>query len=129
MQNKVFLGGTCANSTWREELIPMLKIEYFNPIVEDWTEECIAIEEEQKNYKCNIHLYIITSAMEGVYSIAEAVESTFNKYATVYFQVMPEGFTKGQLKSLKATCDLLQRNGTVAFISDELTTISDILNL
>ena len=27
---KVFLGGTCNGSTWREELIPMLKVPYFN---------------------------------------------------------------------------------------------------
>ena len=34
MNNKVFLGGTCNNSTWRDELIPQLKIDYFNPVVE-----------------------------------------------------------------------------------------------
>jgi hypothetical protein len=33
---KVFLGGTCNESTWREKLIPMLKIDYFNPVVKDW---------------------------------------------------------------------------------------------
>lgn len=41
--NRVFLGGTCADTTWRSELIPLLedkKIEYFNPVVEDWTPEC-----------------------------------------------------------------------------------------
>ena len=38
-----FLGGTCAETTWRNELMPLLDdkgIEYFNPVVEDWTEEC-----------------------------------------------------------------------------------------
>lgn len=30
---KVFLGGTCNNSTWREELKPLLKIDYFDPVV------------------------------------------------------------------------------------------------
>ena len=45
---KVFLGGTCAESKWREKLIPLLKCEYFNPVVEDWTPECQKIEEEQK---------------------------------------------------------------------------------
>ena len=37
---KVFLGGTCNNSKWRDKLIPMLNIDYFNPVVDDWTEEC-----------------------------------------------------------------------------------------
>ena len=35
---KVFLGGTCNESTWRDELMPLLKnegVEYFNPVVED----------------------------------------------------------------------------------------------
>ena len=36
---KVFLGGTCNGSTWREELIPILEINYFNPVVSDWTPE------------------------------------------------------------------------------------------
>lgn len=38
--SKVFLGGTCANTTWREELIKLIKgISYFNPVVDDWTLE------------------------------------------------------------------------------------------
>ena len=43
MKNKkIFLGGTCSNSTWRKDLIPLLKennIDYFNPMKENWTEE------------------------------------------------------------------------------------------
>lgn len=38
------LGGTCNESQWREELIPMLSIDYFNPVVPDWTQECMAEE-------------------------------------------------------------------------------------
>ena len=30
---KVFLGGTCSGRKWRDELIPLLKCEYYNPIV------------------------------------------------------------------------------------------------
>jgi hypothetical protein len=38
MIGKVFLGGTCNESTWRTELIGMLNgIDYFNPVVDDWT--------------------------------------------------------------------------------------------
>ncbi len=51
---KVFLGGTCNKTTWREELIPLLTIDYFNPVVKDWTPECQEIEKQQKEL-CNIH--------------------------------------------------------------------------
>lgn len=34
---KVFLGGTCNGSKWREELIPLLQVGYFNPVVDEWT--------------------------------------------------------------------------------------------
>lgn len=70
----MFLGGTCNNSTWRDELIPMLTIDYFNPVVEDWTEECIAEEIKQRE-ECDYCLYVITSAA-SVYSIAEVVDDS-----------------------------------------------------
>lgn len=39
MTNKVFLGGTCAETTWRDKIIDKLSenIEYFNPVVKNWT--------------------------------------------------------------------------------------------
>lgn len=36
---RVFLGGTCNDSTWRDNLIQQLEIDYFNPVVPDWTED------------------------------------------------------------------------------------------
>lgn len=36
---KVFLGGTCAGWKWRDELQPLLKCDYYNPIVKNWNEE------------------------------------------------------------------------------------------
>ena len=112
-----FIGGTCAETTWRDELIPMLEeanIDYFNPVVKDWTPECQAIEEDEKNNKCNVHLYMITPEMQGVYSIAEIINSCWQAivYGTtvnkVYFYVLDpnDQFTKGQIKSLNATIRL-----------------------
>ena len=37
--NRIFLGGTCAETTWRDELIEQLEVDYFNPVVKNWTEE------------------------------------------------------------------------------------------
>lgn len=36
---KVFLGGTCAGWKWRDELQLLLKCDYYNPIVKNWSEE------------------------------------------------------------------------------------------
>jgi len=108
MSNKVFLGGTCNESTWRDELIPYLEVEYFNPVVEDWTPGCQKNEEFEKKFKCNIHLYVITKEMTGVFSIAEAIESVMTCDKTCILQVIPYGFGKGQLRSLQAVCDMVK---------------------
>jgi len=73
--SRVFLGGTCNNSVWREKLIPMLNIDYFNPVVENWTEECM-IEERRQRETCDYCLYVITTSMSGVYSIAEVIDDS-----------------------------------------------------
>ena len=75
MSMKIFLGGTCNGTTWRDELIPYLPCDYFNPVVEDWTPECIERENLEKDHKCDIHLYIITPEMKGIYSIVEMMNS------------------------------------------------------
>lgn len=117
--HRIFLGGTMNHSTWRDELIAMLPsdIEYFNPVVSDWTEECIAIENEEKEIKCDIHLYVITPKMTGVYSIAEAVESAFTLGKLAIFCVLNNdeypGFSVGQLKSLDAVGKLVERHSGV----------------
>ena len=77
--NKVFLGGTCADTTWRDELIPKLKVDYFNPVVEDWTPEDQQKEYDEKEKYCNIHFYCLTKEMKGVFSVAEAVDSVYQK--------------------------------------------------
>ena len=112
--NRIFLGGTCADTTWRDELIEKLKnydCEWFNPVVKNWTEECQAIEEDEKNNKCNVHLYVITPQMIGVYSIAEIINSCWQAqlYGTfvnkVVFFVLGD-WNKGQIKSFNATMRL-----------------------
>lgn len=110
---KVFLGGTCGEFDWRPKLIEDIKgkVSYFNPVVEDWTKECQEEEERQKKI-CDVHLYVITPEMKGVFSIAEAVESAMTKNKTVLFHVATDpidgkSFTPSQLKSLRAVENLL----------------------
>ena len=51
MENRIFLGGTCNETTWRDEVIEKLKINYFNPIVKNWTPKDIEIENNEKESK------------------------------------------------------------------------------
>ena len=77
---KIFLGGTCAESNWRDQLIPVLDkkgYNYFNPVVKDWTAEAQIREEQEKNDVCDSHLYILTPEMKGVYSVAEIIDSAW----------------------------------------------------
>lgn len=126
--SKVFLGGTCNKSTWRNVLTDMLTIEYFNPVVEDWNEECQAIEIDEKENKCDVHLYVITKEMKGVFSIAEAVDSVHNEKVKTIFQVAPHGFDKAELKSLQAVIDLINSRGGIAYMDDTLNKTADLLN-
>lgn len=128
-KNKIFLGGTCAETTWRNELINKLNsIPYFNPVVEDWTPECQAIEVQEKEFECNIHFYCITKEMQGVFSIAEVVDSVHNKFKRTILHVIPDGFEKGQIKSLQAVVDLVNSRGGIAYIDNDLSRSARVLN-
>jgi hypothetical protein len=128
MEEKIFLGGTCNNSTWRDKLIPILQAEYFNPVVKDWTPECQEEEYKQKEEICRIHFYCITKEMTGVFSIAEVVDSVNNEEKLTYLQVMPDGFDDKQLKSLRAVVDLVRKRGGIAYMDNDITRGARLLN-
>jgi len=115
MQNKkVFLGGTCNESLWREELIPQLKINYFNPVVKDWTPECME-EEIKQRQECDFCLYVITPRMTGVYSIAEVVDDSNKRPEKTVFCFLSKDedriFDLGQIKSLTQVGKMVASNG------------------
>ncbi len=113
---KVFLGGTCNESMWRERIIPMLEVEFYNPVVEDWTPECMQ-EEVRQREECDILLYVITPKMIGVYAIAEVVDDSNKRPSQTVFVCLREDdddkFSNGQLKSLGAVAGMVGRNGAV----------------
>ena len=120
---KVFLGGTCNESLWRKELIRLLEIDYFNPVVDDWTEECMA-EEIRQRESCDYVLYVLTPLMTGVYAIAEAVDDSNKRPKKTLFcylekDMNSEGkfpvFSKGQLKSLGQVRNMIKKNGANVF--------------
>lgn len=113
---KVFLGGTWNESTWRQELIPLLTIDYFNPIVENWTPECQA-EEIRQRQMCDFVIYTITKEMTGVYSIAEVVDDSNKRPNKTILCILEDGFTASQAKSLKAVANMVKQNGGQVFYS------------
>jgi hypothetical protein len=117
---KVFLGGTCNGSLWRQELINLLEIDYFNPVCSNWTSERVLYEQQQKEL-CDFCLYVITPKMSGVYAIAEAIDSS-NKYPkrTIFVILDHDGgyaFDTPKLRSLNRVADMVQRNGGLFFNS------------
>lgn len=117
---RVFLGGTCNGSNWRERLIPLLtNTDYFNPVVPNWTEECFQ-EELRQRETCDYCLYVITPKMTGVYSIAEVVDDSNKRPKKCVFAFLYEDegvtFDKHQIKSLLKVGEMVQKNGGV-FIS------------
>ena len=128
-KTKVFLGGTCNNSTWRDKLIPLLKIDYFNPVVDDWTPEC-QDEEIRQRELCDYCLYTITPKMTGVYSIAEVVDDSNKRPEKTILCVLDEDdeniFSESQIKSLKQVKEMVKNNGANVFYS--LEDIASFLN-
>lgn len=115
---KVFLGGTCNGSNWRNLIIPMLNIDFFNPVVEDWTPDCMAEEIKQRE-ECDFCLYTITPKMTGVYSVAEVVDDSNKRpEKTVFVRLRNDGqamFDEGQWKSLGALTKMIKDNGGAVF--------------
>jgi len=123
---KIFLGGTCNESTWRDELIPKLKINYFNPVVDNWTQECMKKEIEERE-KADFCLYTITPKMTGVYSIAEVIDDSNKKpEKTILALFINDGgiiFSDSQWHSLQAVAKMVLTNGGKVFY-----TLEDIAN-
>lgn len=131
---KVFLGGTCNESTWRDRLICHLDVDYFNPVVPDWTEECMA-EEIRQRESCDFVLYVITPFMTGTYAIAEAVDDSNKRPEKTLFCFLDcdmnesgnrKVFSAGQVKSLKQVRKMVESNGATVFST--LVQIGNYLN-
>lgn len=128
-KTKVFLGGTCNGSLWREELIPQLTVDYFNPVVANWTPECQAEEIKQRE-TCDFCLYVLTPKMTGVYSVAEVVDDSNKRPSkTVMCVITKDGeaeFTPHQIKSLTQTGKMVVANGGKSF--NTLAEVAAFLN-
>ena len=113
---RVFLGGTCNGSTWRQKLIPMIegKVSYFDPVVPVWDDEAYKrelVERENADYV----VYTITPAMVGVYSIAEVVDDSNKRPQKTVLCILGEEDGKGWdmpiRNSLTAVYKMVKANG------------------
>ncbi|KZN44172.1 TIR domain-containing protein [Pseudoalteromonas luteoviolacea] len=112
----VFLGGTCNQSTWRNKLIPNLAVDYFNPVVEHWDEQCYERELIARE-TADFCLFVITPKIEGLFALAEVVDTSYKRTdRTIYCYLEEDGdesFTTQQLTVLEDIGDLVERNGAV----------------
>jgi len=69
----VYLGGTNNDSQWRKEIIPLLKVNYFDPTDVDQNKK-----EQEQIEASDYYLFVITPKMKGffkIYPIEELLES------------------------------------------------------
>lgn len=130
MTKKVFLGGTCSDSLWREEIKPLLKIDFFDPVCDgEWTQEAY-LRELHERETSDFVMYVVTPKMGGVYSIAEVIDDSNKRPEKTLFCYLPtddgDVFTKAELKSLKAVAKLVMKNGGKVF--DNLIEMVEYLN-
>lgn len=124
----VFLGGTCGTSTWRKELIPLLRDEvpYFDPQLGpgEWNDEAAKAEDACKT-QANLNVFVITGDSLGTYSGWEICEEAHRAPEKLVFCTvgqLPENQVKGLEKIKK---QLLKLGATVC---NSLEEIADVVN-
>lgn len=92
---RIFLGGACGSTTWRQALIPVLEskgIEYYNPQVPDgtWHAGLMAEELYEKEVMCDTLLFVIGSETRGIASMVEAAYYAGTKNVLLVIEPYPE---------------------------------------
>jgi Nucleoside 2-deoxyribosyltransferase like len=123
---KVFLGGTCNGSLWRNEVIKDLKISFYNPMQEEWTPAMMEEEIKQRT-ECDFCLYVLTPKMEGFFAVAEIVDDSNKRPGKTIFCFLDEDegktFSAVQKKSLTQVAKMVKANGAMYFQN-----LSDVVN-
>ena len=91
--NATFLGGTCATSTWRSQLIPLLgdNVPYFDPQLGpgEWNDEAAALEDACKA-EAKVMVFVITPEGLGTYSGWEIHETAASVPERMIFAAIGE---------------------------------------
>ena len=95
---KVFLGGTCMGTDWREYVKERIHCDYFDPHVKDreWTEDDHANELDERKHVCTHTVYVISPAGVGLYGVAEAVEDSILNPSTTLVCFLKEGHVSNE---------------------------------
>lgn len=111
----------------------VLKCDYYNPIVKNWSEED-RLREVHERETSDYVLYGITNGIKGVYSIAEVVDDSNKRpektiFLNLYKTYERSGESKQMTHSLKAVENMLKANGVVVFSGEKaLLEVADYLN-
>ena len=117
---KVFLAGTSDGSKWRDQLIPKLKIEFFNPVIENMDADDFEKVIHEREH-CDYCLYVITPMMKNFFPIPEVVDDSNRRPDKTLYCYLSEdegkAFTPHQIKSLQAVGKMINTNGGIWFKS------------
>ncbi|WP_020528397.1 TIR domain-containing protein [Flexithrix dorotheae] len=126
---KVFLGGTVNGSKWRDSLISDLKIDFFNPVVDDWNEEAYKRELYERQH-CDFCLYVLTPKITGFYALAEVTDDSFKRPdRTIFCYLAKDGkdkFDQEQINAMEALGKRVEENGGIWYHS--LNEVANFLN-
>ena len=136
----VYLGGTCGESNWREDVaIPLMKregVSYLNPFVTKWSDHLIPMQAAERE-KCRWLLYVIADCTRAIGAMVEAayyigrgcrVTLCLEKLTpdtTVAGEQMTEAAFKDYSRGRAYLSDMCSREGVPVFenISDSLESI------
>lgn len=144
MSNKlVFLGGTCGDNHWREDIVIPGLLErgvdpdcLFNPVVEQWGEEAQRNEDRVKAF-ADYQLYVIASPDPSApdvtnvsgYSLVEATMGLYDAPAKTLILVDTTGMAKHTAKAIaKCATDWHQRFPCAPIFADYASLIECLAN-
>lgn len=121
-----FLGGTCADSTWRRELISMLheEVVFFDPQLGpgEWNDEAAKAEDSCKEV-CRILVFVLTSDSLSAYSGFEIGSLCAQNAGRIIFCAYGE-FPENQVKGIgKIARDVAKMGGTVCKSLEEIAAL------
>lgn len=128
---KVFLGGTCEGVDWRKIVMDRIHMDYFNPVVDNWTEDCKKREIEERNTSDYV-LYVITGGMIGPYAVAEVVDDSNKRPKKTICCILYDTFDAHNpthvkvVNSLHSVEEMVRRNG--ATVCNTLNEVIRFLN-
>ncbi len=115
---KVFLGGTENDSKWRDEIVPLLEMDYFNPVVSEKTDESLQTEITERR-ESDFCLYVLTPKLTNANDINEVVNESFKKPDKTIFCFVKDDegkkFTAAQLAELEKAKESITSNGGLFF--------------